>query len=216
MSEFNVTVAKLQQNPLLKLILEMGPLVVFFGTYTLMRLPETAQGTPDEMKRILYATVALMVATLLSLAASRIILKRIPVMPLVTGVFVMVFGSLTIYFQDPTFIKIKPTIINILFAACLAGGLLAGKLFLKIVFGEAFHLRDEGWRLLTQRWIGFFIFLAILNEIVWRNFTEQSWITYKSFGVMPLTMLFMIAQISLIVKFQVPEVSAERPEATQS
>jgi len=190
--------AKQEANPLLKMALEMGPLVIFFVT--------------NSMKGIFYATAALMISTLISLAASRLLLKRIPIMPLVTGAFVMVFGALTIYLQDATFIKIKPTIVNLLFASALAGGLLFRKPLLKIVLGEVLHLQEEGWRLLTIRWTGFFIVLAILNEIVWRNFSEQSWIAYKSFGVMPLTMLFMMAQITLIVKYQVPEVSSEASE----
>jgi intracellular septation protein len=196
--QINRLKAKQDVNPLLKITLEMGPLVIFF----LM----------NSMKGIFYATAALMIATLVSLGASRLLLKRIPVMPLVTGAFVMVFGALTIYLQDATFIKIKPTILNLLFASVLAGGLFFRKSLLKIVLGEVLHLQEEGWRLLTIRWTGFFIVLAILNEIVWRNFSEQTWIAYKSFGVMPLTMLFMMAQITLIVKYQIPEVSAEPSE----
>jgi intracellular septation protein len=168
------------------------------------------------MKDIFYATAALMIATLVSLAASRLLLKRIPVMPLVTGAFVMVFGALTIYMQDSTFIKIKPTILNLLFAAILAGGLLFRKPLLKFVLGEVLHMQEEGWRLLSLRWIGFFVFLAIMNEIVWRNFSERAWAGYKSFGVMPLTMLFMMAQITLIVKYQIPEVSSEASEISPS
>jgi intracellular septation protein len=196
--QINGLKAKQDVNPLLKITLEMGPLVIFF----LM----------NSMKGIFFATAALMIATLVSLGASRLLLKRIPVMPLVTGAFVMVFGALTIYLQDATFIKIKPTILNLLFASVLAGGLFFRKSLLKIVLGEVLHLQEEGWRLLTIRWTGFFIVLAILNEIVWRNFSEQTWIAYKSFGVMPLTMLFMMAQITLIVKYQIPEVSPEPSE----
>jgi intracellular septation protein len=190
--------AKQDVNPLLKIGLEMGPLVVFFTVYI--------------VKDIYYATAALMVATLVSLIASRLLLKRLPIMALVTGAFVMVFGSLTIYLQNPTFMYVKPTILNLVFAAVLAGGLLFRKLLLKIVLSEALQLQDKGWRLLTFRWIGFFIFLAIMNEIVWRNFSERAWAQYKTFGVMPLTMLFMMAQITLIVKYQLQEVSSEPSE----
>ena len=157
-----------------------------------------------------------MIATAVSLIASRILLKRLPVMPLVTGALVLIFGSLTIYLRDPTFIKIKPTILYLLFAAALAGGLLSGKLLLKILLGEAFQIRDEGWRLLTQRWIGFFVALAILNEVVWRNFTESTWVVFKSFGVAPLMMVFMAAQISLIMKYQTPEVPSGESEASST
>ncbi len=186
--------AKQDVTPFLKIILEMGPLAIFFIS--------------NGVKGIFFATAALMVATIISLIASRLLLKRIPVMPLVTGIFVMVFGSLTIYLQDATFIKIKPTILNLLFASALGGGLLFGKLLLKIVLGEVLQMQEEGWRILTIRWVGFFIFLAIMNEIVWRNFSESFWVSFKSFGVMPLTLLFMMSQVSLIMKYQVIEVPA--------
>jgi intracellular septation protein len=200
-------------NPMLKLALEMGPLVIFFGTYAWAK-GDAAEADAAGITRIIYATVALMIATPLSLIASHLLLKRIPVMPLVTGVFVLIFGSLTIYLRDPTFIKIKPTILYLLFAAALAGGLFSGRLFLKMLLSEAVQMQDEGWRLLTQRWIGFFVVLAIMNEAVWRNFTEATWVAFKSFGVMPLTVVFMMAQISLIMKYQTPDVSSEKSEAS--
>jgi intracellular septation protein len=126
----------------------------------------------------------------------------------------MVFGFLTIYLQDATFIKIKPTILNSLFAFILAAGLYFERPVLKFALGEVMQLRDEGWRVLTLRWIGFFIFLAILNEIVWRNFSTDTWVSFKSFGVMPLTFLFMMAQITLIMKYQTPEVSSQKTDAS--
>ncbi len=203
-------------NPLLKIVLEMGPLVIFFATYGLVKGGTAAPGTTGDMTRIIYATVALMIATLVSLVASRILMKRIPVMPLVSGVLVMVLGALTIYLQNATFIKIKPTILYLLFAGALGGGLLFGKLLLKIVLGEVMQMQDEGWRILTLRWIGFFMVLALMNEIVWRNFSEPTWVAFKSFGVMPLTFLFMMAQVSLILKYQMPEVSSVNPEASST
>ncbi len=214
MEQSNGAGKKPETNPMLKIALEMGPLVVFFGTYAWVK-GDPAAGAAD-VTRIIYATVALMIATAVSLIASRILLKRLPVMPLVTGALVLIFGSLTIYLRDPTFIKIKPTILYLLFAAALAGGLLSGKLLLKILLGEAFQIRDEGWRLLTQRWIGFFVALAILNEVVWRNFTESTWVVFKSFGVAPLMMVFMAAQISLIMKYQTPEVPSGESEASST
>ena len=156
---------------MLKLALDMGPLVIFFGTYAWAKGDALERGRTD-ITRIIYATVALMIATAVSLIASLILLKRIALMPMVRGVFVLIFGSLTIYLRDPTFIKIKPTVIYLMFATALAGGLYFRKLLLKILLGEALQIQDEGWRLLTQRWIGFFLALAILNEAVWRNFPE--------------------------------------------
>lgn len=187
-------------NPLLKLALEVGPLTIFF-------LMNGRFG-------IFYATAAFMAATAASLLASRLLLKRVPILALVTGIFVMVFGFLTIYLQDDTFIKIKPTIVNLLFATILAAGLYFRRPVLRLALGEVFKLREEGWRILTLRWIGFFISLAILNEIIWRNFSTDTWVGFKSFGVMPLTFLFMISQITLIMKHQLPDISSNSSEAS--
>ncbi|MEW5964800.1 MAG: septation protein A [Pseudomonadota bacterium] len=178
----------LDNRQLLKLAIELGPLAVFFLA--------NAKGG------IFWGTGAFMVTTLASLAASRLLLGRIAVMPLVTGFFVLVFGGLTIALQDELFIKMKPTIVNGLFAAILLGGLAAGHALLKHLFGEVFQLTDDGWRRLTFRWALFFIALAGLNEVVWRNFSTDSWVTFKVFGIMPLTMVFAIAQLGLIKKFE--------------
>ncbi|MGA7328343.1 MAG: septation protein A [Rhodomicrobium sp.] len=197
MEQTSAVKAKPEFTPLLKLALEIGPLAIFF--------------IMNGKFGIFYATGAFMIATIVSLATSRILLKRVPILALVTGIFVMVFGFLTIYLQDDTFIKIKPTIVNCLFALILAAGLYFRRPVLKFALGEVLHLSDEGWRLLTFRWMGFFIVLAVLNEAVWRNFSTNTWVSFKSFGIMPLTFLFMLAQISLIMKHQTAEVSAERP-----
>jgi intracellular septation protein len=202
-------------DPMLKIALDMGPLVVFFGTYAWAKSDALQAGATD-IKRIVYATTALMIATAVSLIASRILLKRIPLMPMVTGVFVLIFGSLTIYLRNPTFIYIKPTILYLMFAGALAGGLYFRKLLLKNLLSEAMQMQDEGWRILTQRWIGYFLMLAILNEAVWRNFPEATWVAFKSFGVMPLSIIFMAAQISLIMKYQIPDVSSAKSEASST
>jgi intracellular septation protein len=120
----------------------------------------------------------------------------------VTGIFVLVFGGLTLWLQDDHFIKIKPTIVNGLFAAILFGGLVTGRLFLKIVFGDVMRLSEEGWRSLTVRWALFFVFLAILNEIIWRGFSTDAWVAFKVFGIMPITFLFAIAQIGLLKRYE--------------
>jgi intracellular septation protein len=157
-----------------------------------------------------------MAATLVSLVASRILLKRIPVLALVTGVFVMFFGFLTIYLQDETFIKIKPTIVNAIFASILSAGLYFRRPVLQFALGEVMKLREEGWRILTLRWIGFFALLAVLNEIVWRNFETSTWVAFKSFGIMPLSFLFMMAQVPLLMKYQVQEAPAQATEVQSS
>jgi intracellular septation protein len=178
------------KDQLLKLAVEVGPLVVFFVV--------------NARAGIFWGTGVFMGATVLSLIASRILFGRIPVMPLVTGVCVMVFGGLTLWLQDDHFIKIKPTIVNALFAGALFVGLLAGQSLLRVTFGEVFRLTDEGWRKLTLRWAFFFTFLAVLNEVVWRSFTTDTWVSFKVFGVMPLTMAFAVAQVGLLRQYELP------------
>jgi intracellular septation protein len=179
------------RKQLLKFIVELGPLAVFF--------------IANARLGIYWGTGAFMAATVVSLAVSRAMLGRIPTMPLVTGLFVFVFGGLTIWLQDDHFIKIKPTIVNSLFAAALFGGLLSDRIFLKTVFGDVMKLTEEGWRKLTIRWGLFFVALAILNEIVWRSFSTDFWVTFKVFGIMPLTMAFAIAQVGLLKRYEQPD-----------
>ncbi|GLK80735.1 septation protein A [Methylopila turkensis] len=174
-------------NPVLKLALELGPLVVFF----------IANNRAD----LFTATAAFMVATLVSLTASWALVRRVPVMPLVSGVVVLVFGGLTLALQDELFIKLKPTIVNLLFAGALFGGLAFGKALLAIVFDEAFQLTREGWMKLTWRWAFFFVFLAALNEAVWRTQTTDFWVAFKVWGVMPITMVFAMAQAPLLQRY---------------
>jgi intracellular septation protein len=183
--------------PLLKLVFEFVPLLVFFLANSLYDL------------RV--ATAALMVATVISLIASKAVLKKIPIMPLVTGAVVLVFGGLTLILHDEMFIKIKPTVVNLLFAAALAGGLFFGRSLIKVVLEDAIKLQDEGWRKLTVRWAMFFVFLAVLNEVVWRSFPTPTWAAFKTFGIMPITFLFMMAQIGLLQKYQLPEDIADAP-----
>jgi intracellular septation protein len=174
-------------HPLLKLVLEAGPLVVFF--------------VGNAKFGIFAATGAFMVAIVASLVVSWLIERRLPVMPLVTAAFVLVFGGLTLALEDELFIKLKPTIVNLLFAAILFGGLLFGRPLLKPLFAAAFPLTDAGWKVLTLRWAIFFVALAVLNEAVWRSFSTDFWVSFKLFGIMPLTMAFAIAQLPLIRKY---------------
>ncbi|WP_299444178.1 septation protein A [uncultured Rhodospira sp.] len=179
------------QGQWLKLVLEAGPLLVFFLTNAWFGL--------------ITGTAAFVVATAVSLVASRVLMGRVPVMPLVGGVFVMVFGGLTVLLDDDLFIKIKPTIVNLLFSAILVAGLLSGRHFLKLVFDGAFHLTERGWRLLTVRWSLFFVVLAVLNEVVWRTFSSDTWVAFKVFGILPLTLLFSVAQVPLLMRHRVDE-----------
>jgi len=175
---------------ILKLLVEVGPLVVFFVV--------------NARAGIFWGTGTFMVATVISLVASKALFGRVPVMPLVSGACVLVFGGLTLWLQDEHFIKIKPTIVNSLFAGALFIGLLAGQSLLRIVFGEVFQLTDEGWRKLTLRWACFFTLLAVLNEIVWRTFSTDVWVSFKVFGIMPLTMAFAVAQVGLLRQYEPP------------
>lgn len=172
------------RDQLLKLAVEVGPLVVFFIV--------------NAKAGIFWGTGIFMVTTIVSLIASRFMFGRVPVMPLVSGACVIVFGGLTLWLQDDHFIKIKPTIVNGLFAAALFGGLLAGHSLLKVVFGEVFRLNEDGWRKLTMRWAFFFAFLAVLNEVVWRTVSTDTWVSFKVFAIMPLTMAFALSQIGLL------------------
>jgi intracellular septation protein len=181
-------------NPLLKLALELGPLAVFF-------LSNGRAG-------LFAATALFMGATAISLIVSWILIRRVPTMPLVTGVVVLVFGGLTLYLHDELFIKLKPTIVNTLFAVVLLGGLFFGKSFLAVVFDSAFNLTEEGWRKLTFRWGLFFVFLAILNEIIWRNFSTDFWVGFKVWGVFPLTFIFAASQFPLLQRHAAPEGTA--------
>ncbi len=147
---------------------------------------------------IFVATAVFMIAVALSLAVSWWMTRRLPTMPLVSGVVVLAFGALTLWLHDDTFIKMKPTIVNALFGTVLLGGLGFGKSLLRQVFGEAFRLTAEGWRILTWRWGLFFFVLAALNEAVWRGFSTDIWVDFKVFGIMPLTLAFSVAQMPLL------------------
>lgn len=177
--------------PWLRLVIEAGPLVVFF----------IANARAD----LLTATAAFMVATIIALTAGWVLERRIAPLPLVSGAFVLFFGGLTLLIEDTLFIKIKPTVVNLLFAAALGGGLLFGRSLLQPLLDSALKLTDRGWRLLTQRWAVFFVFLAALNEVIWRSFSEEFWAGFKLFGVMPITIAFALAQTPLITREQIEE-----------
>ena len=145
--------------------------------------------------------------------ASYMVVRHVPVMALVTGVIVMVFGTLTLVLHDETFIKMKPTIIYGLFAAVLGGGLLFGRSFIAIMFDQVFNLTPPGWRILTMRWALFFFAMAMLNEIIWRTQSTDFWVAFKVFGVIPLTMGFAISQMPLIKRYHLEPASLEASEA---
>jgi intracellular septation protein len=194
--------SKPKLNPALKIALDLGPLLVFFAA--------------NSRFGIFAATGAFMAAILIALAIAYALTRHLPIMPLVTAVVVVVFGSLTLVLHDELFIKVKPTIIYVLFGGVLLGGLGFGKSLLGLVFDSVFHLTEEGWRKLTWRWAIFFLVLAVLNEIVWRTQTTDVWVSFKVFGVVPLTFLFAALQYPLLTKYAVPEEATSEPaQATE-
>jgi intracellular septation protein len=180
-----------EQSVAAKLLIELGPLLIFFGV-------NAAYG-------IFAGTGAFMAATVVSLGLAWWLYHKVPVMPLVSAVIVLAFGGLTLYLQDETFIKLKPTIVYTMFAVLLLGGLAARKPVLAVLFGPVFNLTDEGWRKLTLRWAVFFVLMAVLNEYVWRNFSTDIWVSFKAFGFLPITFLFAMAQVPLMQRYGVPE-----------
>ncbi|BAC45737.1 bll0472 [Bradyrhizobium diazoefficiens USDA 110] len=190
---------KTQPHPLFKLATELGPLLVFFFVNAKFNL--------------FAATGAFMVAIVAAMIASYVVTRHIPIMAIVTGVIVLVFGTLTLVLHDETFIKVKPTIIYGLFAAILGGGLLFGRSFIAVMFDQMFNLTPQGWRILTLRWALFFAGMAVLNEIVWRTQSTDFWVNFKVFGVTPITMIFAIAQMPLTKRYHLEPVSLEASEA---
>jgi intracellular septation protein len=181
-------------NPWLKFTLELGPLALFFLVYGKLG--------------IFAATGVLMVGVVVTLGVSYALLRRIPIMPLVTAAIVVIFGSLTLILHDETLIKIKPTALYLLFGSALFVGLAVKKPLLKIMFDGALHVTEEGWRKLSWRWAFFFLALAALNEVVWRTQTTDLWVKFKTFGFLPLTLVFALAQASLIMRY---EAKSEEP-----
>jgi intracellular septation protein len=194
--------SKPKLNPALKFVLDLGPLLVFFAV--------------NSRFGIFAATGAFMAAIVIALAVAYVLTRHLPIMPLVTAIVVVVFGTLTLVLHDELFIKVKPTIIYVLFGGVLLAGLAFRKSLLGIVFDSVFHLTQEGWRRLTLRWALFFLALAVLNEIVWRTQTTDVWVSFKVFGVVPLTFLFAALQYPLLTKYAAPEPEqAESAQATE-
>ena len=174
-----------------KLLIDIGPLAVFFIFYS-----------RGDLKS---AIIPFMIATIIAVLFSYIMEKKIPIMPTVGAFIILIFGGLTIYFDNEVFFKMKPTIINLLFALILYGGVIIKKPLLKFLLGAAIKLEDEGWKILTQRWISFFIALAVLNEIVWRTQSTDIWVNFKVFGILPITFIFTMTQFPLIKKYQIED-----------
>jgi intracellular septation protein len=176
-------------NPQIRrLALDLGPLLIFFATFKFLG--------------IFTATAAFMAAVLAALVLSYMLEKRLSPMPLFTAVLVIVFGGLTLYLKNDVFIKMKPTVLYGFFGAVLLGGLAFNRLFVKYVFAQAFELDEAGWKKLTVRWGLFFLCLAVINELIWRNTSTATWVSFKVWGIIPLIFLFALAQTPLLIKHQ--------------
>ena len=182
-------------SPIPKLLLDLGPLLLFFFA--------------NSYGGIYFATGAFMVATVVTLGISYYLIRRFPIMPIVTAVIVMVFGALTLWLHNDTFIKLKPTIIYVMFAVVLLAGLATGRPLFQIVLDGAFHMKEQGWKLLTRNWALFFLVMAVVNEFVWRSFTTDQWVAFKTFGFLPLTLIFAISQAPIMARYAIKDPNAK-------
>src|SRR3954463_9275274 len=190
---------KKQPHPLFKLATELGPLLIFFFA--------------NAKANLFVATGAFMVAVVAAMVASWMVTRHVPMMTIVTAIVVIVFGTLTLVLHDETFIKMKPTIVYVLFAGVLGGGLLFGRSFIAVMFDQMFNLTPRGWRVLTMRWAIWFLAMAVLNEIIWRTQSTDFWVAFKAFGMAPLTMLFALTQMPLINRHQLEPATLEQSDA---
>jgi intracellular septation protein len=179
-----------------RLLLDLGPLILFFATYKLLN--------------VFAATAVLMVAVLSSLSIGYVLEKRLTPMSLFTAAMVLIFGGLTLYLRDQSFLKIKVTLLYSFFSIILLGGLAFKRLYIKYIFGDAFNMADSAWKQLTWRWGIFFLTLALLNEAVWRNVSFDTWVYFKVWGIIPLIFLFALAQTPFVMKHHIePEKTAD-------
>jgi len=187
-------------HPAVKFALELGPLVIFF--------------IANSRGGIYVATIAFMIATFAALAVMWFLARKIAMMPLISAFVVLVFGGLTLWLQDDHFIKMKPTIVNALFGVLLLGGLAFKKPLLPYVLGDVFMLTPRGWHELTIRWGVFFIAMAVLNEIIWRTVSTDTWVAFKTFGYLPMTLIFAMAQVPLMTRHEAKaEAAPDRSDA---
>ena len=192
-----------KERPFSKLILEIGPLIIFFVCYYNAPIPENLINDLDEANlfKIIFATKIFVPAILVALFLGWFQTKKIAKMPLITAILVVVFGGLTIWLNNPIFIKMKPTLIYLIFSAILGYGLLKKKIYLKILMGPAIPMNEEGWLILSKRFVGFFVLLAFTNEIIWRFFSQDFWVNFKTFGLPILLIFFMALQFNLFNKY---------------
>ena len=186
----NLKTKSLPQGGLIKFLCEYLPLIIFFAVYKFSKSP----------KPLVDATIYLIIATIIALLVTYILTRKIPIVTLFSGIILSIFGGLTIFFGNELFIKIKPTLVNLVFAAILFFGYYTKRPLLSYLFGSALKMPNHAWLILSLRWAFFFVFLAILNEIIWRNSSTNFWVQFKLFGMTPISIIFMIFQMPFIMK----------------
>ncbi len=194
-----------QQNPIVKLVLEIGPILVFFLAY---KFAPSTPGVSDEerqLEQILFATAVFIPLTLAALAYSWFTIRRLPKMAAITAVIVVIFGGIALWLRDATFIKMKPTIIYLVYSGTLGIGLLRGRSYLEYLMGEMMPLQPAGWMKFTKRFALFFLMLAVVNEAVWRSFDTDTWVTFKTFFLPFATFGFIFSQVGLFHKYAIPD-----------
>ncbi len=197
-------------NPILKLVLEVGPIAVFFLGYRLAPVPAGLDATERQLEQILFSTKVFVPTILLALAASWFLTRKLPKMAVITAVVVVIFGGLTLILRDETFVKMKPTILYGLFAGILGFGLLRGQSYLKYLMDELIPMRDEGWTKFTVRFAVFYVFLAVLNEVVWRSYGTDTWVNFRTF-ILPLAnFAFIMAQVPLFQRYAIQDKAEKR------
>lgn len=199
-------------NPILKLVLEVGPIAVFFLAYRLAPVADGLSVTERQLEQILFSTKVFVPTILLSLLASWLLAGRLPRMAVITAVVVTIFGGLTLILRDDTFVKMKPTILYSLFAGILGFGLLRGQSYLRYLMDELIPMREEGWMKFTVRFVVFYIALAVLNEVVWRHFGTDRWVDFRTFVLPVANFLFIMAQIPLFQRYALADGTREHGE----
>ncbi|MCF6272027.1 MAG: septation protein A [Rhodobacteraceae bacterium] len=201
-----------KQNPILKLVLEMGPIVIFFLAYRWAPFPEGASDEERQLAQVIFATGVFIPVTLAALGWSWFTTRKLPKMAVITAVIVIIFGGLTLWLQDATFIKMKPTILYAAFGGMLGFGLLRGQSYLRYLMGEMMPLQDEGWMIFTKRFALFFLALAVINELVWRNMDTDIWVNFKTFFLPVATFGFIFSQMGVFQKYAIEEEGEENEE----
>jgi intracellular septation protein len=192
-------------NPLLKLALEVGPIGIFFLAYRMAPLAEGLAEPERQLHQILFATAVFVPTILAALGLSYVLTRRLPRMAVITAVVVTIFGGLTLILRDDTFVKMKPTILYGLFAGILGFGLLRGQSYLKYLMDELIPMQDAGWLKFTRRFVVFYIFLAVLNEVVWRTYGTDAWVNFRTFVLPAANFLFIMVQFPLFQRYAIAD-----------